>query len=140
MTPSDPAKSEHISEKAKRSENLKRNEVKKVVLCFPLSMRKQSETDLVSVRFASKQKNCNKLRETGAPYCSPYMTLAAAFFEHRQELCMEGLQIFLCIGIFVCRIDSFFVIQVHIFVVFVSRLFVSIKSLDNGQVSLPESS
>jgi hypothetical protein len=78
--------------------------------------------------------------ETGAPYCSPYMTLAAAFFEHRQELCMEGLQIFLCIGIFVCRIDSFFVIQVHIFVVFVSRLFVSIKSLDNGQVSLPESS
>jgi hypothetical protein len=41
--------------KAKQSET-KRNKAKKLVLCFRLSMRKQSETDPVSLRFASKRK------------------------------------------------------------------------------------
>jgi hypothetical protein len=43
-----------------------RNEAKKLVLCFRLSMRYQSETDPVSLNFASKRKNV--LCETGAPY------------------------------------------------------------------------
>jgi hypothetical protein len=49
---------------AKRSEK-KRKEAKKLVLCFRLSMRKQSETDPVSLHFASKRKKI--LSETGAP-------------------------------------------------------------------------
>jgi hypothetical protein len=47
---------------AKRSEK----EAKKSACCFRLSMRKQSETDPVSLRFASKRKKI--LSETGAPY------------------------------------------------------------------------
>jgi hypothetical protein len=46
---------------AKRSEK----EAKKSACCFRLSMRKQSETDPVSLRFASKRKKI--LSETGAP-------------------------------------------------------------------------
>jgi hypothetical protein len=47
---------------AKRSEK----EVKKSACCFRLNMRKQSETDPVSLRFASKRKKF--LSETGGPY------------------------------------------------------------------------
>jgi hypothetical protein len=52
--------------KRNEAKKLKRNEAKKLVLCFRLSMRKQSETDPVSLNFASKRKNI--LCETGAPY------------------------------------------------------------------------
>jgi hypothetical protein len=45
---------------------MKRKKAKKLDLCFHLSMRKQSETDPVSLRFASKRKKI--LCETGAPY------------------------------------------------------------------------
>jgi hypothetical protein len=55
------------AKKLKRNEakKLKRNEAKKLVPCFRLSMRKQSETDPVSLHFASKRKNI--LCETGDP-------------------------------------------------------------------------
>jgi hypothetical protein len=52
--------------KQNEAKKLKRNEAKKLVLCFRLSMQKQSETDPVSLNFASKRKNI--LCETGAPY------------------------------------------------------------------------
>jgi hypothetical protein len=45
---------------------MKRKQAKKLVLYFRLSKRKQSETDPVSHRFASKRKK--NLSETGAPY------------------------------------------------------------------------
>jgi hypothetical protein len=51
--------------KRKNWSETKRNEAKKLVLCFRLSMRKQSETDPVSLNFALKQKHI--LCETGAP-------------------------------------------------------------------------
>jgi hypothetical protein len=47
-----------------RSEK-KRKQAKKLVLDFRLNKRKQSETDPVSLRFASKRKKI--LSETGAP-------------------------------------------------------------------------
>jgi hypothetical protein len=40
------------------------NEAEKLVLCFRLSMQKQSETDAILLRFALKRKNV--LSETGA--------------------------------------------------------------------------
>jgi hypothetical protein len=45
--------------------NLKRNEAKKLVFRFRLSKRKISETDPISLLFASKRKKY--LSETGAP-------------------------------------------------------------------------
>jgi hypothetical protein len=52
--------------KRNEAKNLKRNEAKKLVFCFRLSMRKLSETDPISLLFASKRKK--NLSETGAPY------------------------------------------------------------------------
>jgi hypothetical protein len=52
-----------------RSET-KRKQAKKLVLYFRLSKRKQSETDPVSLCFASKRKKF--LSETGAPYSVQY--------------------------------------------------------------------
>jgi hypothetical protein len=48
-----------------RSEKFERNKAKKLGFYFRLSKRKQSETDPVSLRFASKRKQI--LSETGAP-------------------------------------------------------------------------
>jgi hypothetical protein len=48
-----------------KQKKLKRNETKKLIFCFQLSMRKQSETEPVSLRFASKRNKI--LSETGAP-------------------------------------------------------------------------
>jgi hypothetical protein len=60
-------KSDHKIVLVKRNEakNLKRNEAKKLVFHFRLSMRKLSETDPISLLFASKRKKY--LSETGAP-------------------------------------------------------------------------
>jgi hypothetical protein len=54
---------------------MKRKEAKKMVFRFRLSMRKLSETDPISLLFASKRKKY--LSETGAPYMS---TLFGFFF------------------------------------------------------------
>jgi hypothetical protein len=59
------SKNKNLNENFHLESETKRNEAKKLVLCFRLSMRKQSETDPVSLNFASKRKNI--LCETGAP-------------------------------------------------------------------------
>jgi hypothetical protein len=53
-----------VSKRKIRSET-KRKQAKKLVLDFRLSKRKQSETEPISLRFASKRKKI--LSETGAP-------------------------------------------------------------------------
>jgi hypothetical protein len=52
--------------KRKIRSKTKQKQAKKLVLDFRLSKQKQSETNPVSLRFASKRKNF--LSETGAPY------------------------------------------------------------------------
>jgi hypothetical protein len=54
-----------FASKRKIRSETKRKQAKKMVLYFRLSKRKQSETDPVSLRFASKRKKI--LSETGAP-------------------------------------------------------------------------
>jgi hypothetical protein len=54
-----------FASKRKIRSETKRKQAKKLVLDFRLSKRKQSETDPVSLRFASKRKKF--LSETGAP-------------------------------------------------------------------------
>jgi hypothetical protein len=54
-----------FSSKRKIRSETKRKKVKKLGYYFRLSKKKQSETDLVSLRFASKRKNF--FSETAAP-------------------------------------------------------------------------
>jgi hypothetical protein len=61
-----------FASKRKIRSETKRKQAKKLVLDFRLNKRKQSETDHVSLRFASKRKNF--LSETGAPYSGPITT------------------------------------------------------------------
>jgi hypothetical protein len=44
--------------KRNEAKKLKRNEAEKLIICFRLSMQKQSETDPVLLRFDFEAKNC----------------------------------------------------------------------------------
>jgi hypothetical protein len=73
-----------FASKRKIRSETKRKQAKKLCFYFRLSKRKQSETDPVSLRFASKRKKI--LSETGAPYFEPKYRTKSTFFSKLPKL------------------------------------------------------